>query len=92
MALDADGRCQLGQLGDGPGTVMVRSDRLSLGSSDEGVAATVVSVARRAGRPVAGLSVVGLEVRMPVDRGGGVQPGDEVSLVVPDDAVVPLEG
>ena len=95
--LDADGRCALGRLGDRSGTVLLRSDRLALAGPGEGVAATVGSVARRAGRPVAtvsvgGPSVGGLEVRVPVDEESTWRPGDAAGLVVPADAVVPLSG
>ncbi len=98
VALDADGGCPLGRLGDGPGTVLLRADRLVVAEPGQGVAATVVAVARRAGRPVAslsvgGLSVGGLSVRVPL-ADGAAQPvvGERVGLVVSDGAVVPLSG
>ena len=97
VVLEADGRCALGRLADGPGTVLLRADRLALEAPGEGASATVVAVARRAGRPVVTVlvgapSVGGLEVRVPVDEGSSWRPGDEAGLVVPDGAVVPLSG
>jgi len=93
VALDADGCCALGRLGDGPGTVLLRSDRLVLAGSGQGMAATVGAVARRAGRPVVGLLVGDLSVRVPVADGAPVpRSGDGVGLVVPAGAVVSLSG
>lgn len=87
--LDDGGRCALGRLGGGPATVLVRGDRLRLGT--EGVPAVVRSVAFRSGRGEACLEVGGaggLEVWVPVDR--SLAPGGRVSVSLDEDAVVPL--
>ena len=84
--LDADGHCALGRLGDGPGTVLVRGDRVGLDA--EGVPAVVRSVAFRSGRGEACLELDGLELWVPV--GQALEPGATVGVVLEGDAVVAL--
>ena len=91
LALDVRGCCALGQLGAGSGTVLLRADRLFLGGATEGTAAVVVSTTRRSGRPVVTVAVGDVEVRVPVEEAmPGLVMGDEVGLVVAEDAVIPL--
>jgi len=91
VVLDDGGACPLGRLGTGPGTVLLRADRLSVGAVGEGVKAVVAATLRRSGQPVAHVLVGDLEVRVPVDESGrDLRAYDEIGLVVGDDAVVAL--
>ena len=93
VGLDDAGGCPLGRLGSGPGTVLLRSDRLSVGAPGEGVSAVVVATFRRSGRTVAHVLAGGLEVRVPVDESmQDVRAGDPVGLVIGHDAAVALSG
>ncbi len=93
VTLDDAGGCALGRLGDGPGTVLLRADRLSVGSPDDGVAAVVAATVRRSGRTVARVVVADLEVRVPVDESmRDLRAGDPVGLVMGHGAVVTLRG
>ncbi len=93
--LDGAGECAVGRLGDGPGTVLLRAEGLSVGPSAGethagGTDVVVASVARRAGRPVATVVAGDLELRVPVGDGSVFRSGDRVDLVVAPGAVVSL--
>jgi len=88
VELDADGACPLGRLGAGPGTVLVRGDRLGL--SDGGTPARVAGVAFRNGRTEVTVRVGDVELHLFADR--PVARGDTVGLHIADDAVVGLDG
>jgi thiamine transport system ATP-binding protein len=88
LDLDPDGSCALGRLGAGPGTVLVRGDRLTL---QEGAQpARVIGVAFRNGRTEVTVSVDGLELSLFTDR--PVARGETVGLHLADEAVVGLDG
>ncbi|HJM31163.1 MAG: ABC transporter ATP-binding protein [Acidimicrobiales bacterium] len=88
LDLNPDGSCALGRLGTGPGTVLVRGDRLTL---QEGAQpARVIGVAFRNGRTEVTVSVDGLELSLFTDR--PVARGETVGLHLADEAVVGLDG
>jgi thiamine transport system ATP-binding protein len=88
LDLNPDGSCALGRLGAGPGTVLVRGDRLTL---QEGAQpARVIGVAFRNGRTEVTVSVDGLELSLFTDR--PVARGETVGLHLADEAVVGLDG
>ncbi len=86
VSLGADGSCALGRLGSGPGTVLVRGDRLTLG--DDALPARVTGVAFRNGRVELAVSVGDIALYLFADR--AVVRGDTVGLRIAGDAVVPL--
>ena len=88
--LDGDGRCPLGHLGDGPGTVLVRGDRLVVRPAPPagGLVGEVRRTSIRGGRPLLDLDVAGVAIRAWWD--GPATVGDRVELVLADGAVVPL--
>ncbi len=88
LDLNPDGSCALGRLGTGPGTVLVRGDRLTL---QEGAQpARVIGVTFRNGRTEVTVSVDGLELSLFTDR--PVARGETVGLHLADEAVVGLDG
>jgi hypothetical protein len=105
VVLDGSGCCPLGRLGDGPGTVLVRGDRLVVGAPADGGPTTAQVSAGRTVGPVAGL-VVGNSIRggrtvVVVDVGGlrlrawsdgAPIVGDRVGVSVAGGGVVPLSG
>ncbi len=90
--LDGDGGCPLGRLGDGPGTVLVRGDRLVVrpGPPAGGLVGEVRRTSIRGGRTLLDLDVAGVAIRAWWD--GPAIVGDRVELVLADGAVVPLAG
>ena len=103
VVLDGSGCCPLGRLGDGPGTVLVRGDRLLVGAPADGEPATapvsagrtvgpvsglVVGTSIRGGRAVVVLDVDGLRLRAWSD--GSPSVGDRVGVSVAEGGVVPL--
>jgi len=90
--LDADGGCPLGRLGDGPGTVLVRGDRLVVRPAPPagGLVGEVRRTSIRGGRTLLDLDVAGVAIRAWWD--GPAIVGDRVELVLADGAVVPLAG
>ena len=90
--LDGDGGCPLGRLGDGPGTVLVRGDRLVVrpGPPAGGLVGEVRRTSIRGGRTLLDLDVAGVAIRAWWD--GPATVGDRVELVLADGAVVPLAG
>jgi hypothetical protein len=103
VVLDGSGCCPLGRLGDGPGTVLVRGDRLVVGAPADGEPATapvsagrtvgpvsglVVGTSIRGGRAVVVLDVDGLRLRAWSD--GSPSVGDRVGVSVAEGGVVPL--
>ena len=105
VVLDGSGCCPLGRLGDGPGTVLVRGDRLVIGAPADGQPATAQVSAGRSAGPVSGLvvrtsirggrTVVVLDVgglRLRASSDGSASVGDRVGVSVADGGVVPLSG
>ena len=90
--LDGDGGCPLGRLGDGPGTVLVRGDRLVVRPAPPagGLVGEVRRTSIRGGRTLLDLDVAGVAIRAWWD--GPAIVGDRVELVLADGAVVPLAG
>ena len=90
--LDGDGGCSLGRLGDGPGTVLVRGDRLVVRPAPPagGLVGEVRRISIRGGRTLLDLDVAGVAIRAWWD--GPATVGDRVELVLADGAVVPLVG
>ena len=90
--LDGDGGCALGRLGDGPGTVLVRGDRLVVRPAPPagGLVGEVRRTSIRGGRTLLDLDVAGVAIRAWWD--GPTVVGDRVELVLADGAVVPLAG
>ena len=90
--LDGDGGCPLGRLGDGPGTVLVRGDRLVVRPAPPagGLVGEVRRTSIRGGRTLLDLDVAGVAIRAWWD--GPATVGDRVELVLADGAVVPLAG
>ena len=90
--LDGDGGCSLGRLGDGPGTVLVRGDRLVVRPAPPagGLVGEVRRTSIRGGRTLLDLDVAGVAIRAWWD--GPAIVGDRVELVLADGAVVPLAG
>ena len=90
--LDGDGGCPLGRLGDGPGTVLVRGDRLVVRPAPPagGLVGEVRRTSIRGGRTLLDLDVAGVAIRAWWD--GPAIVGDRVELVLADGAVVPLVG
>ncbi len=90
--LDGDGGCSLGRLGDGPGTVLVRGDRLVVRPAPpaSGLVGEVRRTSIRGGRTLLDLDVAGVAIRAWWD--GPAIVGDRVELVLADGAVVPLVG
>ena len=90
--LEGDGRCALGRLGDGPGTVLVRGDRLVVRPAPPagGLVGEVRRTSIRGGRTLLDLDVAGIAIRAWWD--GPTVVGDRVELVLADGAVVPLAG
>ena len=90
VVLDGSGSCPLGRLGDGPGTVLVRSDRLTVHvvPVDGDPVAEVLGTSIRGGRAVVDLDVAGLRIRAWSD--GSQIVGDRVGVSVADGGVVPL--
>ena len=90
--LDGDGGCALGRLGDGPGTVLVRGDRLVVRPAPPagGLVGEVRRTSIRGGRTLLDLDVAGVAIRAWWD--GPTIVGDRVELVLADGAVVPLAG
>ena len=90
--LDGDGGCPLGRLGDGPGTVLVRGDRLIVRPAPPvgGLVGTIRRTSIRGGRTLLDLDVAGVAIRAWWD--GPATVGDRVELVLADGAVVPLAG
>jgi len=90
--LDGDGGCSLGRLGDGPGTVLVRGDRLVVRPAPPagGLVGEVRRTSIRGGRTLLDLDVAGVAIRAWWD--GPATVGDRVELVLADGAVVPLAG
>ena len=88
--LDGDGGCPLGRLGDGPGTVLVRGDRLVVRPAPPagGLVGEVRRTSIRGGRTLLDLDVAGVAIRAWWD--GPAIVGDRVELVLADGAVVPL--
>jgi len=88
--LDGDGGCPLGRLGDGPGTVLVRGDRLVVRPAPPagGLVGEVRRTSIRGGRTLLDLDVAGVAIRAWWD--GPATVGDRVELVLADGAVVPL--
>ncbi|MBC8363504.1 MAG: ABC transporter ATP-binding protein [Actinobacteria bacterium] len=88
VELDAGGSCALGRLATGPGTVLVRGDRLTL--LEGALPARVTGVAFRNGRTEATVAVGDVEVHLFIDR--PVDRGEAVGLHLAADAVVGLDG
>ena len=90
--LDGDGGCALGRLGDGPGTGLVRGDRLVVRPAPPagGLVGEVRRTSIRGGRTLLDLDVAGVAIRAWWD--GPTVVGDRVELVLADGAVVPLAG
>ena len=90
--LDGDGGCPLGRLGDGPGIVLVRGDRLVVRPAPPagGLVGEVRRTSIRGGRTLLDLDVAGVAIRAWWD--GPAIVGDRVELVLADGAVVPLAG
>jgi len=90
--LDGDGGCPLGRLGDGPGIVLVRGDRLVVRPAPPagGLVGEVRRTSIRGGRTLLDLDVAGVAIRAWWD--GPAIVGDRVELVLADGAVVPLVG
>jgi len=90
VVLDGSGSCPLGRLGDGPGTVLVRSDRLTVHvvPVDGDPVAEVLGTSIRGGRAVVDLDVAGLRIRAWSD--GSQTGGDQGGVAVADGGVVPL--
>ena len=90
--LDGDGGCPLGRLGDGPGTVLVRGDRLVVRPAPPagGLVGEVRRTSIRGGRTLLDLDVAGVAIRAWWD--GPAIVGDRVELVLADGAIVPLAG
>jgi len=90
--LDGDGGCPLGRLGDGPGIVLVRGDRLVVRPAPPagGLVGEVRRTSIRGGRTLLDLDVAGVAIRAWWD--GPAIVGDRVELVLADGAVVPLGG
>ena len=88
--LDGAGSCPLGRLGDGPGTVLVRSDRLTVHvvTVDGDPVAEVQGTSIRGGRAVGDLDMAGLRIRAWSD--GSQTVGDRVGVSVADGGVVLL--
>jgi len=88
--LDDDGGCPLGRLGDGPGTVLVRGDRLVVRPAPPagGLVGEVRRTSIRGGRTLLDLDVAGVAIRAWWD--GPAIVGDRVELILADGAVVPL--
>lgn len=99
VVLDDLGNCPLGRYGTGPGTVMVRVDRVALTravSRSTGIPGTVVSVVRRAGGRIAVLSLGGghgkeVLIRVPFeDDGLSLTIGMPVEVLLGEGAVALL--
>jgi thiamine transport system ATP-binding protein len=92
VVLDGSGCCPLGRLGDGPGTVLVRGDRLTvdLVPVAGGPVAEVLGTTIRGGRTVVALDLGGLRLRAWSD--GSPSIGDRVGVSVANGGVVPLSG
>ncbi len=90
VELDNRGSCALGRLGGGPGTVLLRPDRLVLSADGDGVEALVVGSDFRGDRFSLRLSVGGQEVAVSSPEGARV--GSVLRLGVGSGAVVPLAG
>ena len=90
--LDGDGGCPLGRLGDGPGTVLIRGDRLIVRPEPQagGLVGEVRRTSIRGGRTLLDLDVAGVAIRVWWD--GPATIGDRVELVLADGAIVPLVG
>lgn len=90
--LDGDGGCPLGRLGDGPGTVLIRGDRLIVRPEPPagGLVGEVRRTSIRGGRTFLDLDVAGVAIRAWWD--GPATIGDRVELVLADGAIVPLVG
>jgi len=92
VVLDGDGGCPLGRLGVGPGTGLVRGDRLVVRPAPPagGLVGEVRRTSIRGGRTLLDLDVAGVAIRAWWD--GPAIVGDRVELVLADGAVVPLAG
>ncbi len=92
VGLDGDGGCPLGRLGDGPGTVLIRGDRLIVRPKPPagGLVGEVRRTSIRGGRTLLDLDVAGVAIRVWWD--GPATIGDRVELVLADGAIVPLVG
>jgi len=84
--LDATGSCSLGTLGTGPGTVLVRGDRLEI--SAEGFPARVTGLSRRSGRLEVAVDIGGIELFLTTER--QVEVGEAVTVAIREGAVVAL--
>lgn len=85
--LDLTGSCPLGTFGSGPGTVLVRGDKLEL--TKEGFPARVTGLSRRAGRLEVEVKVEGIHLSFATKQ--QVEVGEAVSVLLREGAVVNLE-
>jgi len=91
IELDSRGRCPLGRLAEGAGTVLVHGDRVVIGPSGDGggPAGTVVESVFRGEITLVRVRVGDLVIGVPSTA--GVDVGSEVTVILEPGAVVPLD-
>ena len=91
IELDSGGRCPLGRLAKGAGTVLVHGDRVVIGPSGDnsGPVGTVVESVFRGETTLVRIRVGDLVIGVPSTARVGV--GSEVAVILEPGAVVPLD-
>jgi len=91
VELDSGGRCPLGRLAEGAGTVLVHGDRVVIGPSEDdgGPVGTVVESVFRGETTLVRVRVGDLVIGVPSTA--RVDVGSEVAVVLKPGAVVPLD-